>query len=154
MCIFVSLKGSDIKAVGIDDGAARIGHGNDDGTRFFKKVSDMVADRTEPLNGERMSIGVVAIRGSAYAGKAGIKGVDVSVDNGRHWIAVTLIGPEEPYAWRHWEYLWSAKKKGDYTIMARATDSKGRRQPERAHWNALGYGNNGIREHAIVIHIA
>ena len=108
---------------------------------------------TEPLNGERLSAGVVAIRGSAYAGKAGIKRVEVSVDDGRRWIAANLIGLEAPYAWRHWEYLWDAEKKGDTTIMARATDTRGRRQPESAHWNVLGYGNNGIREHAVAIRI-
>ena len=109
---------------------------------------------TEPLNGETLSAGVVAIRGAAYAGEVGIKKVDISVDGEDRWIAANLIGPEAPYAWRHWEYLWDAKKKGDYTIMVRATDTKGRRQPESAHWNVLGYGNNGIQEHAVVVHIA
>ena len=109
---------------------------------------------TEPLNGETLPAGIVAIRGSAYAGEAGIKKMDVSVDGGHRWIAANLIGLEIPYAWRHWEYLWDAKKKGDYTIMARATDTKGRRQPESARWNVLGYGNNGVREHAVVVHIA
>jgi DMSO/TMAO reductase YedYZ molybdopterin-dependent catalytic subunit len=108
---------------------------------------------TDPLNGETLSAGIVAIRGSAYAGEAGIEKVDVSVDGGQRWIAANLIGPEEPYAWRHWEYLWNGGKKGDYTIMARATDTKGHRQPESAHWNVLGYGNNGVREHAVVVHI-
>jgi len=64
-----------------------------------------------------------------------------------------LIGPDQPYAWRHWEYLWETKAKGEYTVMARATDSNGRRQPETALWNVLGYGNNGIREHAVTVHI-
>ncbi len=107
----------------------------------------------EPLNGENLPAGVVAIRGSAYAGEAGIKGVEVSVDDGQTWSPANLIGLQQPYAWRHWEYLWDVKKKGDYTTMARATDTKGHRQPENARWNVLGYGNNGIREHAIVIHI-
>ena len=108
---------------------------------------------TEPLDGETLSTGIVAIRGSAYAGEAGIKKVDVSVDDGHTWIPARLIGLEEPYAWRHWEYLWNAKKQGDHTIMARTADTKGRRQPESAHWNVLGYGNNGIREHAIRVKV-
>ena len=108
---------------------------------------------TEPLDGETLSTGIVAIRGSAYAGEAGITRVDVSVDDGHTWIAARLIGLEEPYAWRHWEYLWNAKKQGDHTIMARTADTKGRRQPESAHWNVLGYGNNGIREHAIHVKV-
>ena len=107
----------------------------------------------EPLNGEVLPAGVVAIRGSAYAGEAGIDGVEVSVDDGRTWNPTKLIGLQQPYAWRHWEYLWEIQKKGDYTIMARATDTQGRRQPENAHWNVLGYGNNGIREHAVSVKI-
>lgn len=107
----------------------------------------------EPSNGETLPVGIVAIRGAAYAGEAGIQQVDVSVDNGRTWEEAELIGLEEPYAWRHWEYLWDAQKKGDHTIMARAIDTKGQRQPEHARWNVLGYGNNGTREHAIKIQI-
>jgi hypothetical protein len=34
-------------------------------------------------------------------------------------------------------------------IMARATDDQGRQQPMQAVWNSLGYGNNGVREHAV-----
>jgi hypothetical protein len=37
--------------------------------------------------------------------------------------------------------------------MARATDAKGRMQPVNASWNVLGYGNTGVEEHAIVVHI-
>jgi DMSO/TMAO reductase YedYZ molybdopterin-dependent catalytic subunit len=108
---------------------------------------------TEPINGDNLSTGTVAIRGSAYAGGAGISKVEVSVDGGQTWIAAKLIGIEETYAWRHWEYLWDAQKQGHYTIMSRATDARGRRQPENADWNVLGYGNNGIREHAIRVKI-
>jgi hypothetical protein len=64
-----------------------------------------------------------------------------------------LIGLDEDYAWRHWEYLWEARQPGEFTLMSRATDTGGRRQPETASWNALGYGNNGIREHAIAVKI-
>ena len=35
---------------------------------------------------------------------------------------------------------------GEITVCARATDLAGRTQPERAEWNRLGYGNNGIHE--------
>ncbi len=108
---------------------------------------------TEPINGDNLSTGTVAIRGSAYAGGAGISKVEVSVDGGQTWIAAKLIGIQETYAWRHWEFLWDAQKQGHYTIMSRATDATGRRQPENADWNVLGYGNNGIWEHAIQLNI-
>ena len=107
----------------------------------------------EPANEASFSAGIVPIRGSAYAGEAGIQKVDVSIDDGETWNPAKLIGLQEPYAWRHWEYIWPAKQRGDFTIMARATDTDGRRQPETAHWNMLGYGNNGICEHAVRVHI-
>jgi hypothetical protein len=37
--------------------------------------------------------------------------------------------------------------------MSRATDAQGRRQPMQAVWNSLGYGNNGVREHAVKVFI-
>ena len=107
----------------------------------------------EPANDASYSAGIVPIRGSAYAGEAGIQKVDVSIDDGKTWNPARLIGLQQIYAWRHWEYLWHAKQKGEFTIMARATDTDGSQQPETAHWNMLGYGNNGIREHAVRIHI-
>ncbi len=107
----------------------------------------------EPATGQTLSAGIVPVRGAAYAGEAGIEKVEVSVDHGATWHQAALIGLEQPYAWRHWEFLWEAKVKGDCTIMSRATDTSGRRQPETARWNALGYGNNGVREHAVTVRI-
>jgi DMSO/TMAO reductase YedYZ molybdopterin-dependent catalytic subunit len=107
----------------------------------------------EPKNGVTLPVGVVAIRGAAYAGEAGIQRVEISVDDGRTWNPAKLIGLKETFAWRHWEYLWNAKGEGEYTIMALATDANGQRQPEKARYNVLGYGNNGIREHAIKIQV-
>ena len=107
----------------------------------------------EPGKDQVLSAGIVPVRGAAYAGEAGIEKVEVSVDSGATWYPAGLIGLEQLYAWRHWEFLWEVKDKGDYTIMSRATDTNGRRQPETAQWNALGYGNNGIREHAIRVQI-
>jgi DMSO/TMAO reductase YedYZ molybdopterin-dependent catalytic subunit len=109
---------------------------------------------TQPLNDERLAIGPVTILGAAYAGEAQIGRVEVSIDDGKTWEPATFIGPHEPYAWRQWQKVWEAKEKGTYTIMARATDTDGRQQPENATWNVLGYGNNGIREHAVTIQIA
>jgi DMSO/TMAO reductase YedYZ molybdopterin-dependent catalytic subunit len=127
--------------------------GEDSKSGEVVKGIDIKSIITEPLNAENLLAGIVPIRGAAYAGEAGIKKVEVSVDDGRTWGPAELIGLQETYAWRHWEYLWEIKNKGEHTIMARATDRKGHRQPDNAHWNVLGYGNNGIREHAIRVQI-
>ena len=108
---------------------------------------------TQPLPGETLEAGPITILGAAYAGEVDIERVEFSLDNGKSWEVAELIGPHEPFAWRQWQYVWEVKENGEYTIMARATDTEGRRQTENAHWNVLGYGNNGIREHAIELHI-
>ena len=107
----------------------------------------------EPAGDQTLAAGMVPIRGTAYAGEVGIAKVEVSVDNGSTWQPAELIGLDQAYAWRHWEYLWRVDAAGEYTVMARATDEDGRRQPENATWNVLGYGNNGVREHAVTVRI-
>lgn len=106
---------------------------------------------TSPENGATLSRGDIVVRGAAYAGEVKIARVEVSTDDGGNWRAADFIGPCEPYAWRRWEYQWPVSVAGEYRILARATDSRGRIQPESARWNALGYGNNGIQEHAVAV---
>ncbi|UCE52816.1 MAG: sulfite oxidase [Desulfobacterales bacterium] len=127
--------------------------GEDPKTGGVVKEINIKSIIVEPANAETLPAGIVPIRGAAYAGEAGIQAVDVSVDDGKTWQPASLIGPQENYAWRHWEYLWEVRQTGEFTIMARATDTRGRQQPETANWNVLGYGNNGIREHAIIVQI-
>jgi DMSO/TMAO reductase YedYZ molybdopterin-dependent catalytic subunit len=108
---------------------------------------------TQPVDGQEIAAGVVTVLGAAYAGEAEVQMVEVSTDNGRNWMPADFIGPHESYAWRHWQYLWKTEERGRYTLMARATDSQGNKQPIQAAWNVLGYGNNGVREHAVTVHI-
>jgi DMSO/TMAO reductase YedYZ molybdopterin-dependent catalytic subunit len=108
---------------------------------------------TQPMNHEQVPVGMTPIRGAAYAGEDGVKRVEVSIDNGQTWNPAKLIGLEEPYAWRHWEYLLDTNQKGAATILSRATSTSGERQPNAATWNVLGYCNNGIQEHGVTIQV-
>lgn len=108
---------------------------------------------TQPVDGQKISSGMVTVLGAAYGGEAEVQTVEVSTDNGKTWAPADLIGPRDHYAWRLWQYLWKAGEKGRWTLMARATDSKGNKQPLQATWNVLGYGNNGVREHAVNVQI-
>jgi DMSO/TMAO reductase YedYZ molybdopterin-dependent catalytic subunit len=108
---------------------------------------------TQPLRDETLPRGPVTILGAAYAGETEIERIEISVDAGNSWDLGVFIGPEEPYAWRQWQYIWDAKERGAHTILARATDKNGRQQPMDARWNVLGYGNNGVYEHGITIRI-
>jgi DMSO/TMAO reductase YedYZ molybdopterin-dependent catalytic subunit len=108
---------------------------------------------TQPEKSERLGAGLISILGAAYAGETEVERVDISMDNGKTWHAATFIGPNEPYAWRQWQFIWSVKEIGNYTLMSRATDTQGNQQPMNASWNVLGYGNNGVREHAVTVQI-
>ena len=108
---------------------------------------------TQPLNDASLQRGTIVVLGAAYAGEGHVARVDVSVDGGTTWQPASFIGPDEPYAWRQWQYVWRIDRAGEYTIQARATDDQGRQQPASADWNFLGYGNNGVEEHAVTVRV-
>jgi DMSO/TMAO reductase YedYZ molybdopterin-dependent catalytic subunit len=68
--------------------------------------------------------------GAAWTGESEIAKVEVSVDGAKTWSPAQLLGDSVKYAWRLWEYHWSTPAQcGRYTVMARATDTRGRTQP-------------------------
>lgn len=94
---------------------------------------------TQPLDGATIKPGALSVAGFAWAGEDDIKGVEVSADSGATWQPARLVGEQARYAWRRFEAAIALTKPESYLIMARATDSKGRRQPEQPHWNPSGY---------------
>jgi len=104
-----------------------------------------------PLDGARLASGRVAVHGTAWAGEADVVKVEVSTDGGANWNAATLGHDRARYAWRLWTYDWKAKA-GDYSILARATDSQGRTQPSTPVWNPSGYLYNAPDQ--VKIHVA
>jgi DMSO/TMAO reductase YedYZ molybdopterin-dependent catalytic subunit len=104
-----------------------------------------------PTGGSTLKSRSVHIQGVAWAGEADIVRVEVSTDSGANWKPAQLGRDQSKYAWRLWTYVWKASKAGDYTIMARATDSQGRTQPETAVWNPSGYLYNAVDQ--VKIHV-
>jgi DMSO/TMAO reductase YedYZ molybdopterin-dependent catalytic subunit len=100
---------------------------------------------TEPTAGSAVPTGEVLVRGVAWSGAAPIARVEVSVDGGP-WQAAGLVGERARHSWQWWELITRILEPGVVTLRARATDLAGRTQPDRAEWNRLGYGNNGIQE--------
>jgi sulfite oxidase len=99
--------------------------------------------------------GAVLIYGVAFAGKSGVKGVEVSTDGGKTWSAAQFVGPDMgKFAWR--TFVHSANLgAGTHTIASRATDVAGNVQPENlAEENVGGYGHNGWRAHAVDVTVA
>jgi DMSO/TMAO reductase YedYZ molybdopterin-dependent catalytic subunit len=104
-----------------------------------------------PSDGSSVKSREVRIQGVAWAGEANIVHVEVSTDSGATWAPAHLGSEHARYAWRLWDYVWTASKAGEYTIMSRATDDRGRTQPANAAWNPSGYLYNAIDQ--VKIHV-
>lgn len=78
---------------------------------------------------------VYRVCGAAWTAQAEITRVEITSDGGETWHDAQLLGEPIRNAWRLWEYDWKVPTTpGKASLMARATDSKGRIQPtERCH---------------------
>jgi DMSO/TMAO reductase YedYZ molybdopterin-dependent catalytic subunit len=106
------------------------------------RVRSLIA---EPVEGAIVPRGEHVVRGFAWSGAGPIARVEVSVDGGAAWVAADLTSESEQYAWRRWEYRWSAISPGPATLMSRAWDAAGNEQPAEPEWNRLGYANNAVQ---------
>jgi DMSO/TMAO reductase YedYZ molybdopterin-dependent catalytic subunit len=103
-------------------------------------VKSMIAS---PADGAQLRAAATRITGAAWAGEADIARVEVSTDGGSSWAPADLGTEHARYAWRLWHFPWTPKP-GSFVLMARATDSQGRTQPDAPPWNPGGYLWNGI----------
>jgi sulfite oxidase len=103
-----------------------------------------------PIDGASLKARGVAVHGAAWAGEADIVEVEVSTDGGGRWNTARLGHDHAHYAWRLWSYEWKAKS-GAYTILSRATDSRGRTQPATPVWNSSGYLYNAADQVKIYV---
>ena len=92
-----------------------------------------------PEDGATLPPGRLRVSGFAWTGEAQVARVDVSMDGGRSWQRASLGRDREPYAWRAFEYEWRGTSPRTYTVMSRATDSRGRTQMDVPAWNPSGY---------------
>jgi DMSO/TMAO reductase YedYZ molybdopterin-dependent catalytic subunit len=81
----------------------------------------------------------VRIFGAAWAGESTVARVEVSADAGRSWQPAALGTDRARYAWRLWDFQWRPAQEGNYVILSRATDNRGRSQPLKMQWNPGGY---------------
>jgi sulfite oxidase len=106
---------------------------------------------TAPSDGVNLKRRELQLHGAAWAGEADVVRVEISADLGSTWNPAQLGKDQARYAWRLWNYSWKAPKSGDYVLMSRATDSKGRVQPAAAEWNPSGYLFNAIDQ--VKVHV-
>ena len=89
---------------------------------------------------------LLRVQGFAWAGPAGLRLVEVSIDGGKTWRPAGFMGDNAPLAWRGWATDLEVTPPARLTIMARATDNDGAMQPVDARANGGGYGNNSIHK--------
>ena len=84
-----------------------------------------------PAEGEIVAANsAVCVRGAAWACDAKIAKVELSTDGGVTWNEAKLLGECNLNAWQLWEFDWTTPAQpAKQTLIARATDSRGRTQP-------------------------
>ena len=84
--------------------------------------------------GRRRFQPTVEIGGIAFAGRRGIRRVEVSTDNGTTWSDAQLAPPLSQDTWVFWTYQWHPAARGHYMLVARATDGTG--QVQTGQWQS------------------
>ena len=105
-----------------------------------------------PRLGDHVRAGTITVRGYAVPpgdSGASLSRVEVSPDGGKTWTVARFSDRQGRFTWRLWEADVSVPS-GNSTLVVRATDSKGKTQPERAAWNFKGYLNDSWHRVTIV----
>lgn len=82
------------------------------------------------------------IRGLAFGGDAGLTSVELSADGGASWRPAKLGKDWGKYSFRLWSFTYLPRQAGKTTLIARATNEKGERQPMVGGWNPGGFMYN------------
>ncbi|WP_217144320.1 sulfite oxidase [Streptomyces sp. AC627_RSS907] len=89
------------------------------------------------------------LTGRSWSGGGGVVRVDVSTDGGTTWNAARLRDAPRRDGWVRWSTHWRPKAPGPHTLLARATDSTGRTQPDATVHNTQGYLFDAVVHHAV-----
>ncbi len=105
-----------------------------DGLPTLVPLSEMAvkAQIARPVKNEKVPAGkTYRVRGAAWTGESEIAKVEFSSDGGATWAEAKLGEQAEQNAWRFWEFDWATPAEPRRcALMARATDKKGRSQPD------------------------
>jgi DMSO/TMAO reductase YedYZ molybdopterin-dependent catalytic subunit len=91
------------------------------------------------------------LRGRAWSGLGAIARVQVSTDSGATWQHARLRGLNLRNAWVQWELPWCPSTLGPTNLLARATDTAGRTQPDASPFNTGGYLFGAVVRHPVTV---
>jgi DMSO/TMAO reductase YedYZ molybdopterin-dependent catalytic subunit len=92
----------------------------------------------------------MSARGIAFGGDSGVARVDLSIDDGKNWLATQLGKDEGKYGFRQWLTQFTLSSPGRHSLVVRCTNSNGVAQPSTPVWNAGGYMRNTIESIDVV----
>lgn len=126
----------------------------EDGLPRLTPITEMQVKSSiaQPIDGATVPVGKeLRIHGAAWAGEADVAKMEVSIDGGKSWNAATLLGKAVPFCWRLWEHRWTPSSAGAITLLARATDTRGRVQPVKHDPSRRGYVINFVQPVAVTV---
>lgn len=96
----------------------------------------------------------LVLTGRSWSGAAPIADVEVSTDGGATWSRADLEDPQPRrsstgHGWTRWSHRWEAPSPGAHELLARATDTLGRTQPDVAAYNPNGYFFDAVVRHPV-----
>jgi DMSO/TMAO reductase YedYZ molybdopterin-dependent catalytic subunit len=104
-----------------------------------------------PGDGAHLPRSGFAIEGVAWDRGHGIRGVEVSLDDGKSWKHAVLGENLGPFAFRRFALRTGPLAAGNYALLARATNNADETQAETLKFNPAGYHNNVPRKVAVAV---
>jgi DMSO/TMAO reductase YedYZ molybdopterin-dependent catalytic subunit len=80
--------------------------------------------------------------GAAWAGENAVAKVEWSADGGKTWQDAKFQSESKPLEWVFWKAMWDKPAVGKAAIVVKATDAKGRTQPEKRDPDRRTYAIN------------
>jgi hypothetical protein len=117
-------------------------------TAANEPITEMVVNSmiTAPEEGHRMQVEETAeIRGLAWDGGYGIRGVEMSTDGGATWREAELGKDVGRFAFRSFRFPFTPLHAGKYQVTAKASNALGQTQADKLIFNPAGYHNNVAR---------
>ena len=91
------------------------------------------------------------LHGRSWSGAGGVARVDVSTDAGASWRPARLHDRPGAGTWSRWSLNWRPDAPGATHLLARATDTAGRTQPDTAVPNTQGYLFDAVVRHPVSV---
>ncbi|MEU9050787.1 sulfite oxidase [Streptomyces sp. NPDC048384] len=111
----------------------------------LKSVFELASGATFPVGRGQV------LHGRSWSGAGAVARVDVSTDGGANWRRARLHDRPRADTWTRWSVNWKPDATGATHLLARATDTAGRRQPDVAVPNTQGYLFDAVVRHPVTV---